>query len=277
MATEQEIVEDIVRVAKELGVKSLSRSRYLQFARFSEYQIYDDGRTWSKLCALAKLSTAANNEPVTDEVYFQRLFDAVKKLGRFPKASERKRYGLNFSKVRYPTLSEFIQTAVRMGKVPDVTGEYSDMPAPQPVSITATPIHIDREDEPRVIPPIPKNSKRSRWERTDVDGFPYAPQDESGVVALFAILCAQGVLRWQILDLNSSKGVDCICYDEETGREIHVELKYLLTRSGWNHPIENIDCVVCWENRWRDFPKPVFELKTLILKKHVRKGTSHED
>jgi len=265
MATEKEIVEDIVRVATELGVQSLSRSCYLQLARFSSNQIYDGGRTWSDLCAQAGLSTGANNEPVSDEVYFQRLSDAMNKLGRFPKASERKLYGLNVSKARYANLSEFIRAAVRLGKVPDLTGQYSketEVAASTPNA--AIPIHITSRDIPRVIPPIPKVSKRTKWERTDIDGFPYAPQDESGVVALFAVLCSQGVLRWQILDLNSSKGIDCICYDEESGKEIHVELKYLLTRSGWNHPIEEVDYVVCWESRWPDFPKPVFELKKYI-------------
>lgn len=265
MATEKEIIDDIVRVADELGVTALSRSRYLQFARFSSNQIYDGGRTWSDLCAQAGLSTGANNEPVSDEVYFQRLAEATSKLGRFPKASERKLFGLNVSKSRYPNLSAFIRAAVRLEKVPDPNGEYAEKSEVfTELPNAAIPIHMGSKDGPRVVPPIPKVTKRSRWERTDIDGFPYAPQDESGVVALFAILCAQGVLRWQILDLNSSKGIDCICYDEESGKEIHVELKYLLTRAGWNHPIEDVDYVVCWESRWHDFPKPVFELKKFI-------------
>jgi hypothetical protein len=107
MATEKEVVEDIVRVAKELGVTSLSRSQYLQFAQFSEYQIYDGGRKWSELCRAANIMTGANNEPVTDNEYFRRLATAV--------ASERKLHGLNFSKSRYPNLSEFIRTAVSFG------------------------------------------------------------------------------------------------------------------------------------------------------------------
>ncbi len=265
MATEKEIIEDIVRVATELGVQSLSRSRYLQFARFSHYQIYDGGRTWSDLCTQAGLSTGANNEPVSDEVYFQRLADAATKLGRFPKASEKKKYRLNVSNSRFANYSEFIRAAVRLGKVPDFTGEYSEQPEiSTPTPISTIPIHKENRDAPRVVPPIPKASKRTKWERTEIDGFPYAPQDESGVVALFAVLCSRGVLRWQILDLNGSKGIDCICYDEEAGKEIHVELKYLLTRAGWNHPIKDVDYVVCWESRWPDFPKPVFELKKYI-------------
>ena len=262
MATEKEIIEDITRVAKELIVTSLSRSRYLQFARYSGNQIYDEGRTWSEFCAAAGLSTGANNYPVIDEEYFTRLAEAIKKLGRFPKASERKLYGLNISKARYHNYSEFIREAVRQGKVVDITGEYTAIENEPELAIEAqVPIHVANRDQPRIIPPIPRSSKRTKWERTDIDGFPYAPQDESGVVALFAILCSQGVLRWQIIDLNSSKGIDCICNDEEAGKEIHVELKYLLYRAGWNHPLDEVDYVVCWENRWPAFPKPVFELK----------------
>ena len=265
MATEEEIIEDIARVAKELGVSTLSRSRYLQFARYSSNQIYDGGRTWSGLCGIAALSTAANNNPVSDEEYFKRLTEAVEKLGRFPKASERKLYGLNVSKARYRNYSEFIREAVRKGIVPDLTGEYTVEEEPPKQSGAAhIPVHVESKDQPRIIPPIPRSSKRTKWERTDIDGFPYAPQDESGVVALFAILCSQGVLRWQIIDLNSSKGIDCVCYDEEAGKEIHVELKYLLTRSGWNHPLNEVHYVVCWENRWPDFPKPVIELKKFV-------------
>ena len=265
MATEKEVVEDIARVAKELGVTSLSRSQYLQRAKHSEYQIYDGGRKWSELCKAANVTTGANNEPVTDVEYFQRLAEAVEKLGRFPKASERKLHGLNFSKSRYPNLSDFIRTAVSLGHVKDPSGEYA-CKGTEPIGpqVEQSPVHIRSRDEPRVIPPIPKSSRRRRWERTDVDGFPYAPQDESGVVALFGILCSQGVLRWQIIDLNSSKGIDCICFDEEAGKEIFVELKFLLTRAGWNHPIDQIDYVVCWENRWVDFPKPVIELRRLL-------------
>jgi hypothetical protein len=262
VATKDKIIEDIARVANELGVTSLSRSRYLQFARYSGNQIYDEGRTWSELCSAAKLSTGANNEPVSDEEYFKRLTEAVEKLGRIPKASERKLYGLNVSKARYRNYSEFIREAIRKGKIVDLNGAYSvEESAPKHPEVALVPIHAGSKDQPRIIPPIPRSSKRTRWERTDIDGFPYAPQDESGVVALFAILCSQGVLRWQIIDLNSSKGIDCICYDEEAGKEIHVELKYLLTRSGWNHPLDDVDYVVCWESRWPDFPKPVFELK----------------
>lgn len=119
-------------------------------------------------------------------------------------------------------------------------------------------------DEKRPTAPIPKQTKRTKWKRIDIDGFPYAPQEEEGVVALFAILCSRGLIKWQILDLKGGRGIDAICYDIDTHREIRVELKHTLSRGSWNHPIEDIDYVVCWLNRWQDFPKPVIELSSLV-------------
>src|SRR6266850_1338864 len=92
--TDADIAADIERVAGRLGQKALSRSEYLQHGRFSEYHIYDSGRTWGSLCQLAGVA-AKTVEPVPDDVYFERLATAVEQLGRLPRVSERKRFGLN--------------------------------------------------------------------------------------------------------------------------------------------------------------------------------------
>lgn len=57
MASREEVVEDICRVAKKLDADSLSRSKFQEYAQFSSNQLYDDGRTWSELCELAGIST----------------------------------------------------------------------------------------------------------------------------------------------------------------------------------------------------------------------------
>lgn len=41
------------------------------------------------------------------------------------------------------------------------------------------------------------------------------------------------------------------------GREIRVELKHTLSRVSWNHKVEDLDYVVCWENRWPAFQNPL--------------------
>jgi len=263
----QAIVDDIKRVADRLCAQSLARSEYLAHGEFSAYQIYDDGMTWTELCERAGLSTKTK-QPVSDETYFANLAKAVDALGRYPRASERKKFGLNFSKRRYSTLTEFIDKAIELGHVPDLR-EAKLQPRAAELGHTPEIVELirsalqDQGEQARPVPPIPLNTTRSKWERTGLTGFPYAPQEEQGVLALFSILCAQGILPWEILDL-STNGIDATCFDHHENREIQVELKYLLSKGSWNHKFEELDFVVCWENRWPDFPKPVIELSKLI-------------
>lgn len=259
-----EIVNDIKRVASLYQSDTISRSEYLKHGNFSEYQLYDGGYSWAQLCEMANLK-CKKNEPVSDEEYFERLVTAVEDLGRYPNTSERKKYGLNMSKSRYPTLMAFIEKAIDLGYVKDLREDQSASNQMQQSIIESSfpllkQLSVHSKEIKRPTAPIPLNTPRARWERTGLDGYPYAPQDESGVIALFAILCSKGIIPWQIVDLNGGKGIDSVCFDENSHREIRVELKHLLSKAGWNHNIDDIDYVVCWENRWPDFPKPVIEL-----------------
>jgi hypothetical protein len=210
-------------------------------------------------------------EAVPDEVYFDRLKKAHESLARFPKSSERKKFGLNFSKRRYPTLSAFIARAAQLGYV-DLAKETTKAGTAQEHAVTRVPPPEPSkaaETATYPVPAIPVGTKRRRWERTGVEGFPYAPQDESGVVALFAILCARGELGehdWSILELRQGKGIDTTCYDHKLNREIPVELKYKLSKAVWDKRTEDVDFVVCWESAWPDFPRPVVILRELLPK-----------
>lgn len=265
----KEVIEDIQRVAKQLGTSELSRSDYLGHGKYSMYQIYDGGTTWDGYCKLAGLKTKSKDQ-VSNEEYFQRLVEAVKQLGRYPRTSERKKFGLNMSKSRYPTLPDFIKKAAELGYVEDLFDPKQILGKPKMVphnledKVELKHFPVDSQGASRPIPPIPAGTKRRNWQRADLDGFPYAPQEEQGVLAIFAILCSKRILPWQILDLCGGKGIDAVCYDEERNAEIHVELKYRLSKTNWNHSIDDLDYVVCWENKWKDFPKPVIELSELL-------------
>lgn len=268
----KEVIEDIRRVAKQLGKSELSRSDYLGHGKYSMYHLYDGGTSWDGYCKLAGLETKAKDQ-VSDEEYFQRLKDAVKQLGRYPRSSERKKFCLNMSKSRYPTLTDFIKKAAELGYVENLfdserifeTPKVNNLDSKDKVELNYHP--AESQVVSRSIPPIPTGTKRRNWQRVDLDGFPYAPQEEQGVLAIFAILCSKRILPWQILDLCGGKGIDAVCFDEERNAEIHVELKYRLSKTSWNHSIDDLDYVVCWENRWKDFPKPVIELSKLLAGK----------
>ena len=270
-ASNLDIVNDIKRVAKKLGKSELSRSEYVSNGgQFTTYQIYDGGRTWEDWWCQAGISTKAK-ELVPDEVYIERLKVAVQKLGRTPKVSESKKFGLNFSKRRYPTLKAFINWAEKSGKIArslesSLREEGSERIEVGIQANTSAESLIDqpKQEDTRPIPPSPANTERKKWERTNIYGFPHAPQDESGVVAIFSILCGREALPWEILELKGGKGIGATCWDHDSKAEIRVELKHTLARGGWNHKVEDIDYVVCCENRWPNFPKSVVVLRDKV-------------
>lgn len=180
--TDEVLAVDIGAVAKRLGRNTLSRAEYLQHGKFSGYQIYDGGRTWEGLCKLAGIASK-RIEAVSDDVYFERLASAARQLGRLPNVSERKKFGLNFSKRRYPTLKAFVDRAVESGSLSPPTGGAAQ--ARRESKHVASP-PLSRRLEPRTsrpVPPIPLETTRKKWERTGIDGFPYAPYAPPGRLA----------------------------------------------------------------------------------------------
>lgn len=261
------IVEDIQRVLSLLGEDKISRSEYLQKGIYSIYQIYEGGRTWEDICSVVGIKTK-KKEPISDQEYFVRLQKAYDYLGRLPKTSERKRFGLNFSKRRYPTLRLFIEEAEKQGIIPKQHSSEPDVHNDNKIDAPRTKNLEPNRDHS--TPPIPEITERNRWKRVGISGFPYAPHDELGVVCLFGILCYNNLISWQILELKGGKGIDATCWDPNSQREIRVEIKHTLSRSSWNHKVEDLDYVVCWENRWLDFPKPVIELSELISAEKIK-------
>jgi hypothetical protein len=269
----EKIVDDVKRLSAKRRLKPgdpFARNEYLNNgARFSKDQLYEAGG-WTKICIAAGFKPKAKDK-VPDEEYFGRLREAIRPLGRYPRTYERKRFGLNCWKPRFPTLPDLIQAAIEAGAVPDLRknthrDESDERIQPQ----SPPPAHTVSAEvaRTRTIPPIPLKTKRMKWQRIGVVGFEYAPQDESGVIALFAILCATRVLNWDIVDICGGKGIDAQCWDQNIQRELRVELKHTLTKASWNHSIDDVDCVVCWANRWKDFPNPVIELRSIVLVTH---------
>lgn len=264
---EIEIINDIITVATKLGIKPGEKISSFQYysngAKFSSYHIYDGGKKWNYFCQKAGYGDKTIL-PVSDEVYFQNLKNAVNILGRFPKESERKKFKLNFAKSRWNNLNEFIIDAIKKGYVKDIDErlEKSNME----VELIPKEFNFDTNftNSHKNPPPIPENTKRKRWERINFPCFPYAPQDEQGVVAIFSILCFKGIFPWQIVDLNGGKGIDATCYDDIQRSFIKVEFKYHLAKHNFNHSLDSFDLVVCWINKWKDIEKKVIELKEVL-------------
>jgi hypothetical protein len=271
----QDIIDNVKKVARRLGLNPGEEFTYQKYfengGRHTEYQVADGGYSWKKYCEAAGFKPKIKEQVSPEECWerYKRAIAAIKEIegrGRHPKNSELKKYKLLFGGDRYRTLNECRQRAVEEGLVPArshevISGGGNGRPLSERVSEEKQTREMPNGLRP--VPPIPLKTKRRKWQQTGIEGFPYAPQEESGVAAILAVLCANRKLPWQILDL-SAKGIDATVYDEQEQRELRVELKHTLSKSGWNHSIDSLDCVVCWENRWKDFPKPVYELRSLV-------------
>jgi hypothetical protein len=271
--TREEKIGDISRIKNFLGVTVLSYPRYRDAGgKFSKWQLYSDGDSWRELCAVCDLEVDRRNAPIPDDTYFARLTAFIQKKGRLPKTSERKLAGLSFRKSRWATLKNFLSEAAEKGIIPP------NLCPPSPPDLAEGQDKVLSTKEPsetvdnqaigdlRRIPPPPLQSLRTnpKWKKIDIFGLPYAPQDENAVIALFAILCHRGIIPWQILDLNSGQGIDCLCHDDSTNTEVRVEFKLVLSQNTWNHSLDDIDAVVCWKNAWQRFPKRVLELEAIL-------------
>ena len=268
MNKESKILGDIKRIAELIGKKEgqkLGRNEYLNHtdSKYSHYELYDEGKDWTYWTKQLGYVTKAKRE-ISDKEYFSNLQIAINKLGRLPKVSERKMYGLNFSKRRWPTLIEFIRGAIYNNQISVPDEILADIEKEEQTQFIKVELPEQRIARPEFVPPIPINTKRNKWERTGIYGFPYSPQDESGVIALFAILCSTKYLPYEILELNGGKGVDGILYDSNLNKELLFELKYILSKGSWNHSFDSFDILICWESKWLDFPKPVLKLKDVI-------------
>ena len=273
MNKEKKILNDIIKVSQLIGKENeekFGRDEYLNHpeARYSKYDIYDNGKDWNYWAKELGFNTMAKNE-ITDDEYFSNLQQAINHLGRFPKVSERKNLNLNFSKRRWSTLNDFIHEAINNKKVKVPRDLLVELKNEKQSQLIKVDIPEQKIKNLGFVPPIPVYAKRNKWERTNIIGFPYSPQDESGVIALFAIMCVERDVPYEILELNSGKGVDGILYDLNLKKELFFELKYILSKGSWNHPFDSFDILICWESKWLDFPKPVLELKELLKKRHT--------
>jgi hypothetical protein len=270
---EQNIINHIKKTGRILKKKPgdvFSKKEYIFHpgALLNHYNLYKEGKSWDYYCKKAGFRT--KRKPLrTDEYYFRNLQKAVDELGRLPKAGEKSKFNINYKYTRWPNMTEFVRDAVQRGKV-KIEGYTPPPPPPAPEPLWAK--HVIAKNvlfypidlKPLPVPPVPLNSKRETWIRTNLSGFPYAPHDELGVAALFAVMCSKYLIPWQIVELNGGSGIDCICFHSSKKYEIRVEFKYILSKGDWNHNMNDLDHVVCWENKWPDFPKPVLELKSLL-------------
>jgi hypothetical protein len=104
-----------------------------------------------------------------------------------------------------------------------------------------------------------------------IEGGPmhYAPQNEQGVVFLFAHLARK--LRMRVDEIRQGFP-DCIAYEKTSKGERRVRIEFEYRSSAFKthrHPPRSCDCIVCWEHDWPGCPK---RLRVIELRKYFSLG-----
>ena len=89
----------------------------------------------------------------------------------------------------------------------------------------------------------------------------YAPQNEIGVVYLFAHIARKRQFR---IEAIRPQFPDCIAYRRTGNLEKLVRIEFEFKSSSFKthgHDLKKCDCIVCWHHDWPDCPLEVIELK----------------
>jgi hypothetical protein len=99
------------------------------------------------------------------------------------------------------------------------------------------------------------NATDSRSEVLEGAPLHYAPENELGVVFLFAHLARKWRLR---IDAIQSKFPDCIAFQKVQGREKRIRIEFEHRSRNFKthrHDPAKCDWLVCWEDNWPDAPR----------------------
>jgi hypothetical protein len=116
---------------------------------------------------------------------------------------------------------------------------------------------------------MPKNKKTERAETLYEGPMHYAPENELGVVFLFAHLAK----RWRLrIDEIKSGFPDCIAYQKSHGKDKRVRIEFefkSMSFKNHRHNAKDCDWIVCWEDNW---PSPPKNLNIIELRREYGLG-----
>lgn len=114
-----------------------------------------------------------------------------------------------------------------------------------------------------------KDSIISRSEVLEGAPLHHAPENELGVVFLFAHLAK----KWRIrIDTIKANFPDCIAYQKIQGREKRIRIEFEYKSKNFKthgHSLAQCDWIVCWEHNWPEVPK---SLQIIELRKEFGMG-----
>lgn len=268
---QQEVIDELRRVANLLNVDSLAEREFSQNSNLSLTTIRGRFGSWNRAVEAAGLTPnsphVSNGKPIlTDDELLQEIVRLAAELGKIPTESEMQalgRFSLQPNRSRWGKFSEAKKTA------------FAEFGIPTGISIVQNlrPVNSNSITRPKASIEIPLKTHPQRkkvqyGEPIDFRGLRHAPVNEQGVVYMFGMVSRE--LGFLIESLRTAYP-DCEgkrCVDEKRQLWEHVLIEFEYRSSNFRehgHNSNECDLIVCWIHDWHDCPLEVLELRSTIL------------
>ena len=281
MVEREQILDEIRRVANQLGTRALSKSQFARQSSIKSGLVERRFGTWNKAIEAAGLIPDQSNKTLSPEQLMNELHRVVTELDKFPTRNE-----FAISGNHSPSIFER-----RWGNWTGVGNAYhgwrtggSIAPLPRTSGPLPSPFRNKRNTSKLATSFIPSqpherqqtlftqrittSRRRSEYgEPIDFRGLRHAPINEQGVVYLFGMISRElGFL----VEAVRTDFPDCEAKREIRGRRgrwetVRIEFEFKsATFKIHGHKEDDCDLIICWEHDWSDCPLEVLELKTAI-------------
>lgn len=269
MYTEQQIIEEIRRIANKLDVKSLRQKDFKRYSKVSLSAVRYHFSTWNEaikqagLIPIDSIEVIRKKELIDDNELLLDLIRLYNEIGKQPTGSlinAKGKYSTKPYRARWKNIGEAFLIAKQ--KFPERIFPEIQKPDAEQQEIESIKVI------PRTIKPkITKKGRIIFGEPIDFRGLRFAPVNEQGVVYLFGMISHElGFLiesiRTEYPDCEGKR-----CFDKEKNQWEHVKIEFEYRSSHFKeHGHNEVDCdiIVCWIHDWDGCPIEVLELRSVI-------------
>ncbi len=252
--TRDEVVQELQRVAAQLGNERVTRREFARHGRFAPSVVERTFGSWNKAITAAGLEPITRYERLSDDELRTEFNRVTSLLGKAPTRSE---FAAN------STLSPGVYER-RFGKWSATVAEYAGTVRPPSSDRHKEETGLAQRPSPN-IGVIASRSKASFGPPLNFRELRHEPVNEQGVVFLFGMVARElGFL----VDAVRPGFPDCRAKRLTRNHQyVEVDIEFEFRSSNFRehgHDPHGCDLIVCWENDWPGCPVEVLELKSGI-------------
>lgn len=274
------LIDEITRVARKIGRKSVPRHEFRRHSGTSERQVTNIFGSYNDLVCAAGLTPLSFGQSYSDDYI---LAEVVKVL-RYPESELTSvffgRHADISTSVCERRFVGWINTLRKASELLDPEedrnlicriGEHTRTPSSSEHSYeenqSSQSPSANTPDPHTSHFPIDRTASNLYGDFVNFRGLQHSPVNEQGVVFLFGMVCRE---LGYMVEIVRAEFPDCEAKRRVRGREgrwqrVRIEFEYKARNfRSHGHDPDQCDVIVCWEDNWPDCPIEVLELKSTL-------------